>query len=116
MNHRLRPDYLSPFLKVACLIFRADPPPWLAEQLWRWNRWLYRDRRVEEMRPTREQMRSTLLQVEKAANLLAEALAPSSIRAPCFWVYAYPAFLMYAAHSSGGYCARILAQASEIAS
>jgi hypothetical protein len=37
-------------------------------------------------------------------------------RAPCFWVYAYPAFLRYAAHSAGGYWARILAQASEIAS
>ena len=37
-------------------------------------------------------------------------------RASCFWVYAYPAFLMYAAHSAGGYWARILPQASEIAS
>ena len=37
-------------------------------------------------------------------------------RAPCFWVYAYPAFLRYAAHSAGGYWARILPQASEIAS
>ena len=35
-------------------------------------------------------------------------------RAPCFWVYAYPAFLRYAAHSAGGYWARILPQASEI--
>jgi hypothetical protein len=52
----------------------------LAEQLWRWNRWLYRDRRVEEMRPTREQMRSTLLEVKNAALLLTEALAPSWIR------------------------------------
>ena len=38
------------------------------------------------------------------------------IRASCFWVYAYPAFLRYAAHSAGGYWARILPQASEIAS
>ena len=37
-------------------------------------------------------------------------------RASCFWVYAYPAFLRYAAHSAGGYWARILPQASEIAS
>jgi IS1 family transposase len=36
-------------------------------------------------------------------------------RASCFWVYAYPAFLRYAAHSAGGYWARILPQASEIA-
>lgn len=80
MNRRLRPDYLNSFLNVACLICRADPPVWLAEQLWRWNRWLYRDRRVEEMRPTREQMRSTLREVENAAILLTEALAPSWIR------------------------------------
>jgi hypothetical protein len=33
-------------------------------------------------------------------------------RASCFWVYAYPAFLRYAAHSAGGYWARILPQAS----
>src|SRR5580704_5826984 len=36
-------------------------------------------------------------------------------RASCFWVYAYPALLRYAAHSAGGYWARILPQASEIA-
>jgi hypothetical protein len=41
--------------------------------------------------------------------------ASSALRASCFWVYAYPAFLMYAAHSAGGYWARILPQASEIA-
>ena len=40
----------------------------------------------------------------------------SAPRASCFWVYAYPAFLRYAAHSAGGYWARILPQASEIAS
>ena len=34
-------------------------------------------------------------------------------RASCFWVYAYPALLRYAAHSAGGYWARILPQASE---
>ena len=37
-------------------------------------------------------------------------------RASCFWVYAYPAFLRYAAHSAGGYWARIWRQASEMAS
>ena len=37
-------------------------------------------------------------------------------RASCFWVYAYPAFLRYAAHSAGGYWARISPQASEMAS
>jgi hypothetical protein len=37
-------------------------------------------------------------------------------RASCIWVYAYPAFLRYAARSAGGYWARILPQASEIAS
>jgi hypothetical protein len=37
-------------------------------------------------------------------------------RASCFWVYAYPALLRYAAHSAGGHWARILPQASEIAS
>src|SRR5262245_38468821 len=80
MNGRLHPDYLHPSLNVARLICRAHPPLWLAEQLWRWNRWLHRDRHVEEMRPTREQMRSTLLEVANAALLLTEALAPSWTR------------------------------------
>jgi hypothetical protein len=40
----------------------------------------------------------------------------SSVRAFCIWLYPYPAFLRYAAHSAGGYWARILALASEIAS
>jgi hypothetical protein len=80
MTYNLRPDYLDPFLNVARLICKGEPPIWLAEQLWRWNRWVYRDRRVEENRPTREQMRSTLLEIEKAASLLAEALAPSWTR------------------------------------
>ena len=39
----------------------------------------------------------------------------ASPRASCFWVYAYPAFLRYAAHSAGGYWARISPQASEMA-
>jgi hypothetical protein len=80
LNPRLRPDYLDPFINVARLICQADPPTWLAEPLWRWNRWLYRDRRVEEMRPTRGQMRSILREVENAALLLMEALAPSWTR------------------------------------
>jgi hypothetical protein len=37
-------------------------------------------------------------------------------RALCIWLYPYPAFLRYAAHSAGGYWARILPLASEIAS
>ena len=37
-------------------------------------------------------------------------------RAFCIWLYPYPAFLRYAAHSAGGYWARILPLASEIAS
>src|SRR5271168_648817 len=37
--------------------------------------------------------------------------AAAAPRAFCFWVYAYPAFLMYAAHSSGRYWARICALA-----
>ena len=80
MNRRLRPDYLDPFIDVARLICGDDPPTWLAEQLWRWNRWLYRDRRVEEIRLPRKQMRSTLREIENAALLLTEALAPSLIR------------------------------------
>ena len=39
-----------------------------------------------------------------------------SARASCFWVYAYPAFLRYAAHSAGGYWARISPQAWQMAS
>ena len=38
------------------------------------------------------------------------------LRASCFWVYAYPAFLRYAAHSAGGYWARISPQAWQMAS
>jgi hypothetical protein len=44
------------------------------------------------------------------------ALVLPCARTSCFWVYAYPALLRYAAHSAGGYWARILPQASEIAS
>jgi predicted DNA-binding transcriptional regulator AlpA len=33
----------------------------------------------------------------------AEVDAWIASRASCFWVYAYPAFLRYAAHSAGGY-------------
>ena len=74
MNRRLRPDYLDPFIEVARLICRDDPPSWLAEELWRWNRWLYRDRFVEETRPSRAQMRRTLLEVEEALFVVTEAL------------------------------------------
>ena len=42
-----------------------------------------------------------------------QSISTSDIRASCFWVYAYPAFLRYAAHSAGGCWARILPQASE---
>ena len=41
---------------------------------------------------------------------------PAAPRAFCIWLYPYPAFLRYAAHSAGGYWARILPLASEIAS
>ena len=37
-------------------------------------------------------------------------------RVVCDWLYAYPAFLRYAAHSFGGNFSRILAVASETAS
>ena len=80
MNRRLRPDCLDPFISVARLICPANPPIWLAEQLWRWNRWLYRDRLVEETRPSRAQMRRNLLEVEEALFLVTEALAPSWVR------------------------------------
>jgi len=46
----------------------------------------------------------------------AAAFPRSPSRGSGFWVYAYPAFLRYAAHSEGGYWARILPRASEIAS
>ena len=80
MNRHLRPDYLDPFIDVARLICRRDPPSWLAEQLWRWNQWLYRDRLVEEQRLSRAQMRKTLADVEEALFLVTEALAPSWVR------------------------------------
>jgi hypothetical protein len=74
MNRHLRADYLDPFIDVARLICPVDPPGWLAEQLWRWNQWLYRDRSVEESRPSRAQMRKTLLEVEEALFVVTEAL------------------------------------------
>jgi hypothetical protein len=77
MNPRLRPDYLAPFIKVAGLICRTDPPIWLAEELWRCNRWLSRDRSVEEWRPSRAQMRKSLVKVEEALSLVTEALESS---------------------------------------
>ena len=54
--------------------------------------------------------------VAGAAYPVLEASGELMPRASCFWVYAYPALLRYAAHSAGGYWARILPQASEIAS
>ena len=80
MNRHLRPDYLDPFIDVARLICPVDPPTWLAEQLWRWNKWLYRDRFVEESRPSRAQMRKTLLEVEEALFVVTEALGSSWVR------------------------------------
>ena len=38
---------------------------------------------------------------------------PTRLRVVCIWVWAYAAFLTYAAHSSGASLARILAVASE---
>ena len=80
MNTRLRLGYLDPFNNVARIICDGDPPPWLADQLWRWNGSLYHDRHVEDMRPTRAQMRGSVLEIEEAALLLTEALAPSWVR------------------------------------
>ena len=62
------------------LICRDDPPSWLAEELWRWNRWLYRDRFLEETRPSRAQMGRTLLEVEEALFVVTEALGFSWVR------------------------------------
>ena len=80
MNTRLRPGYLDPFNNVARIICDGDPPPWVADQLWRWNGSLYHDRHVKELRPTRAQMRESLLEIEEAALLLTEAIAPSWVR------------------------------------
>jgi len=80
MNRHLRPDYLDPFIDVARLICPVDPPTWLAEQLWRWNKWLYRDRFVEDRRPSRAQMRKTLLEVEEALFVVTEAVGSSWVR------------------------------------
>ena len=80
MNRHLRPDYLDPFIDVARLICRDDPPSWLAEQLWRWNQWLYRDRSVEDSRPSRAQMRKTLVEVGEALAAVTEALGSCWVR------------------------------------
>jgi hypothetical protein len=61
MNTRLRPDYLNNFIVVARLIWGGDAPTWLAAQLWRWNRSVCQAREVDNIRPTRAQMKSTLL-------------------------------------------------------
>lgn len=80
MNRRLRPDYLDPFINVARFICRVDPPSWLTEELWRWNRWLYSDRFVEESRPSRAQMIRTLREVEEALFVVTEALGSPWVR------------------------------------
>ena len=80
MNQRLRPDYLDPFIDVARLICPVDPPGWLAEQLWRGNQWLYRDRSVEDSRPSRAQMRKALLEVGEALSAVTEALGSPWVR------------------------------------
>jgi hypothetical protein len=87
MKSVLRPDYLDDFIKVAQFICGGDPPIWLAEQLWRWNGSVYHDlhvegrhvegRHIEGLRPTRTKMRSDLQEIENAALLLADTLAPS---------------------------------------
>ena len=66
-----------------------------------------------------ETLRNLILsgRVAPGTQLVESKLASRfGVRASCFWVYAYPALLRYAAHSAGGYRARILPQASEIAS
>jgi hypothetical protein len=80
MNRHLRSDYLDPFIDVARLICPVDLPGWFAEQLWRWNQWLYRDRSVEDSRPSRAQMRKTLLEVEEALSAVTQALGSSWVR------------------------------------
>ena len=55
-------------------------------------------------------------EVTPRSMLLFERVPEKGDRAFCIWLYPYPAFLRYAAHSAGGYWARILALASEIAS
>jgi hypothetical protein len=80
MNRHLSPDYLDPFIDVARLICPVDPPTWLAEQLWRWNKWLYRDRFVEDSWPSRAQMRKTLREVEEALFVVTEAVGSSWVR------------------------------------
>jgi hypothetical protein len=80
MNRHSSPDYLDRFIVVARLIGPVDPPGWLAEQLWRWNKWLYRDRFVEDSRSSRAQMRRTLLEFEEALLVVSEALGSSWVR------------------------------------
>ena len=67
--------------------------------------------RISNMSRIRQQKIAPALPVAETQRLFQQP-----VRASCFWVYAYPAFLMYAAHSTGGYWVRILPQASEIAS
>lgn len=74
MVSRLRSDYLDDSIIAARLIWGGDGPIWLAEQLWRWNRHLQRARDVEGFRPTRAEMRSSLLEVENALLRVTEAL------------------------------------------
>jgi hypothetical protein len=56
-----------------------------------------------------------VLMVEVRSQISAGESQPIP-RASCFLVYAYPAFLMYAAHSLGLYWVRISPQASETVS
>ncbi len=80
MNPRLRPDYLDCFITVARIVWGGDAPTWLAEQLWRWCREVCHVRDVDNLRPTRAKMKSTLLEVEEALSLVMEALESPWVR------------------------------------
>jgi len=80
MNPRLRPDYLDGFITVARIVWGGDAPTWLAEQLWRWCREVCHVRDVDNLRPTRAKMKSTLLEVEEALSLVMEALESPWVR------------------------------------
>jgi hypothetical protein len=73
---------------------------------------------------SRQVIRAAARECRKGAKSIASAktvaaverLAQADPSAFCIWLYPYPALLRYVAHSAGGYWARILPQASEIAS
>jgi hypothetical protein len=68
------------FADVARFVAGSDAPPWLAAHFKRWAPSLKVDRFVQEMQPTKAEMKKWLAEVRDAALLLRDALNDTPIR------------------------------------